>query len=549
MPVVNLSISKIKQLLPGVGIDQALDMLPFLGLDIEGQEGDIVRVEYNPNRPDFSSGIGILRGLRGLLGIQTGLPRIRVGGKSGYSVTIDRKVLPVRPIIVAAVADGVSMDNTTIQELISMQEDLHNGLGRSRRKASIGFHNLDSIKFPLRYTVVSRDYRFVPLDESREMTVEQVLTETAVGSQFSHLISDANCPAVIDSNGTTISLPPVVNGSQTRVDSQTRRLFVEVTGLNQKACDDIMAIIVSTLFDYGFKIKTVRIVSSRSHRDTPLLSTEKISTSSRYVNETLGTSISAKELKKCLEKARLGAAVSGDRITCVIPAYRVDIASEIDLVEEAAIGYGITRLIPSLPPSYTTGETSPLSKHLNSIRQSLVGLGFLETVGFSLTNEETQYAPFGMSDHEEGLEVELSKSAEHEILRQSLVPSLLQVLSRNIHETYPQRLFEIGKAFEPTLVENWAFAGVIAHSDSDYTEAKSAAQAVLATAFGTELSTTPTEDLHFIAGRAGKVIVADKAVGVIGEISPQALESFKLRVPVSAFELNISQILAAKSRQ
>ncbi len=35
------------------------------------------------------------------------------------------------------------MDDETVRQLISMQEDLHNGIGRKRKKVSIGLHNLD----------------------------------------------------------------------------------------------------------------------------------------------------------------------------------------------------------------------------------------------------------------------------------------------------------------------------------------------------------------------------------------------------------------------
>ena len=35
----------------------------------------------------------------------------------------------------------------------------------------------------------------------------------------------------------------------------------------------------------------------------------------------------------------------------------------------------------------------------------------------------------------------------------------------------------------------------------------------------------------------------EKNIGIIGEITPVAVENFKLRVPVAAFELNLSSLL------
>jgi phenylalanyl-tRNA synthetase beta chain len=151
MPVVNVSLDRLKRFLPGVKPEKALDMLPFVGLDIEGDDGKVVRVEYNPNRPDFSSDYGIARALQGLTGIKLGMPAFKTS-KGSEAVKVDRSVKGVRPHVVALVAKGGSLDDETIKQIIAMQEDLHNGICRRRKKASIGIHNLDAIKFPVKYS-------------------------------------------------------------------------------------------------------------------------------------------------------------------------------------------------------------------------------------------------------------------------------------------------------------------------------------------------------------------------------------------------------------
>src|SRR5207245_8408371 len=121
----------------------------YLGLDIEGLDEESVRVEYNPNRPDFSTDVGIARALRGIMGMETGLPKYRVV-PGDWLVHADTNLPTVRPFIACAVARGLALeDDETIRQLISMQEDLHNGLGRKRRKVSIGLHNLDPLSHPI----------------------------------------------------------------------------------------------------------------------------------------------------------------------------------------------------------------------------------------------------------------------------------------------------------------------------------------------------------------------------------------------------------------
>ena len=87
MPVVNIATERLKKFIPGVKVDKILDILPFVALDIEGVEDNVIRVEYNPNRPDFSSDYGVVRALRGLLEIETGAPKFKMAGKSGLNIT------------------------------------------------------------------------------------------------------------------------------------------------------------------------------------------------------------------------------------------------------------------------------------------------------------------------------------------------------------------------------------------------------------------------------------------------------------------------------
>ncbi|MFB5646327.1 MAG: phenylalanine--tRNA ligase subunit beta, partial [Nitrosopumilaceae archaeon] len=68
MPVVELELPRLQKLVGKATRKKIMETLPFLGLDIESEENDLVRVEYSPNRPDYSTDFGIAIGLQGLLG-------------------------------------------------------------------------------------------------------------------------------------------------------------------------------------------------------------------------------------------------------------------------------------------------------------------------------------------------------------------------------------------------------------------------------------------------------------------------------------------------
>jgi phenylalanyl-tRNA synthetase beta chain len=427
-----------------------------------------------------------------------------------------------------------------------MQEDLHNGVGRKRKKASVGIHNLDAIKFPITYKVAGRDYSFEPLGGSAEQSIDQILKGSEIGKQYGQILEGfERYPVIVDNAGTMLSFPPIINGNATKVDESCRNLFVEVTATDQKAAEDALAIIAVTLYDVGFEIRTVTVDSGRKV-ETPQMKPKVISVDIGHINRILGLTLDARQAIRCLRKSRLDANAAGRKLVCTIPRYRTDISHPVDIAEELAIGYGVFDIEPTFPASPTTGQKNSLSTYLGAIRETLTGLGMLESLSFSLTSKEVQYGAFGISE-KNMLSVDSPKSIEHEILRDSLVPSLLQSLSRNVHEEYPQRLFEIGKVFhkQDLIAESWNVGAVIAHADAGYTEARSAIQ-TLKSCFGKDVSTRASTNPMFMEGRCAEIVVDGAVVGTIGEVTPLALENFKLRVPVVAFDIDLSGIIKDK---
>ena len=178
MPVVNIRISSLSASFPDVQLKEIVEKLPYVGLDIEGIDEDsgIIKVEFNPNRPDYSSENGILRALKGLFEKEIGLPIVKCVENTDYVIGISENVVDIRPIICGFVAKRqYPLNEHEISQLISMQEDLHNGIGRKRKKSSIGLHDLDSILFPLSYTAVSKQFSFIPLGEHNEFTIDHML--------------------------------------------------------------------------------------------------------------------------------------------------------------------------------------------------------------------------------------------------------------------------------------------------------------------------------------------------------------------------------------
>ena len=200
MPVVEFPIEDINRIFSDYDLEYILNMLPFIGLDLEHQDDKSIRLEYSPNRPDFSTFYGISRALKGLLGKEVGIPKFEVYENNKNLINVDPSVSEIRPFIVGIVAKDHKLSNKTIKQIVSMQEDLHNGLGRKRSKASIGFHNLDNVDFPLEYTTVENQ-SFIPLDHSSKLSLTEILSNTDQGKKFGTILKESRYPVLKDSNG------------------------------------------------------------------------------------------------------------------------------------------------------------------------------------------------------------------------------------------------------------------------------------------------------------------------------------------------------------
>ena len=544
MPVVTLYFDRIKKILGrSIPKGKIIDTLPFIGLDIEDETADHINVEYSPNRPDYSTDYGIITGLQGLLGIKLGMPVLKI--KNGkYSIKADPTVSKIRPYVTAIEARNGKLDDETIRQIITMQEDLHNGLGRRRKKASIGIHDLEKIKFPLYYKTVTREHSFIPLESDVSLTVKDILEKTETGKKYKHILEgNAKVPVIVDSDGKTISFPPIVNAKLTEMNTKTHNLLVEVTATDKNAAEGVLAVVANTLQIAGFELYSVKITGAGN--STPILKSRDLVLEPELVNKTLGIEISNQLIVKSLKKSRLDAKLRGKKILCTIPRYRTDIFGVMDLVEEVALGYGIQNLAPTMPESVSAGERNNITKALETVRSLMIGLGYLEVMNFELTSKEILYDKTGR-DSSKIISVADSKSQEHIILRDILLPGMMEVLSRNIHESYPQKIFEIGTVFEKDspIKEEIHLSCLSAHKDVNFTEVKSVLQSLLKTGFNLSCNTVPQKESMFVDGRTGSIVVHGKKLGSLGEIDAKVSDNFKLRMPVAGFEINLAGLIS-----
>lgn len=551
MPALRLEADRLNELCrTKLSVDTLAEIIPRLGITVEGVEEDTIGVEYNPNRPDFSSTVGIARALRGIMGIETGMPSYRAA-KPDATLVVKDSVRKIRPWIVMAVARGLRLTEQDVFEIITMQEDLHWVLGRNRKKASIGIHNLDAIKPDFVYEAVGRnEARFRPLKSSEEMTPLEILQRHETGRKYAHLLNGAGSyPILVDGSGQIFSFPPIINSALTEVDARAKNLLIDITGTDRLAVENSLRVLVTALADLGGRLEQVSVKYAGGRAVYPRLEPSTWKLRQDYTRELLGLDVSAREMIRALRKCRLDATVDDSKLKVLAPPYRVDILHEVDFVEEIAIGYGYDHMKPDQLKVLQYGRLHQTTRLTDYCREILLGLGFTETMNFTLANEEKSFEKMNVAK-QEAVVLANPVSKEYNIMRTWLLPGLMLNLSVNRRSLYPQRLFEVGDVLIPDsrsdegAMRKLKLAAVIAHAEASFTEAKSVVEELFRNLGFNNWRID--EDVHgsFIGGRAAIVTWANENIAILGEINPVVLENYGIEMPVAAAEIELEKILA-----
>lgn len=536
MAVITLPYRYLERL-TGTDRQTIIDRVPMIGADIERIEEDHVDVEFFPDRPDLYSPEGVARAMRGFLGIEEGLPVYTVR-PSGIAFSVDPGLADIRPCLGSAVIRNVDLDEEAIESLMSLQEALHWAVGRGRAKVAIGVHDLDAVTPPFRYIASPRSRSFVPLDFEREMTLDEILTDHPKGRDYARLVEGfARFPLIVDADDRVLSFPPIINGELTRVTTATKNILLDCTGTDQKAVMTAVNIICTALAEAGATIETVAV----DGREIPSLAPAERVVSVGECASLLGLPLTAEEMARLLRRMRFGAEPDGDlRVRVLVPCYRSDILHDWDIFEDVAIAYGFENFDAVLPATSTIAEEHPTTAIAAAVRSVMTGLGYLEMMPFTLTNERVLYSNMQREPLPGTLRVLHPISEEQTVVRTDLLPLLMEMLQANKHRELPQRLFAVGDVVE-ACVTYQKVAAVSIHPGADFSEAYAAADA-LCRELSLSYTVVESADPAFIDGRRGDIVVGGRIAGVFGEIHPAVLTAFDLEHPVAALALDLTAV-------
>lgn len=512
-----------------------------------------VRIDLLAARPDLFDIGGLSRALRGYLGEVRGLPKYPVADGS-LRVVVDGSVehpSSHRPYIRCAVVTMPPLDDELLATIMKMQENLHWGVGRDRKLASIGVYDMSTLSGDISYeTLHPDDDTFEALGvPGKQMSGRQILDEHPKGVAYAGLLADfERYPVLRDARGQVLSMPPIINSEPTKVRVGSTRLFIDVTGPSDAAVASSLRMMVSSLAELGGAIEAVTVVRpDGSERITPDLTPGTRVVELSRAKQWLGLPLDAGSLTDCCERMRLDIeALDDDRFEVTYPAFRGDIRHMVDLLEDVAIGFGYENIAPAVVPTMTVGRARPEEVVSGLCRTALFGLGYTEVMSLPMTTEADAYTKLERAVPERYVRVGNPKLKALTVMREDLLGGVLNALHHNRRRPMPVRLFELDNCVRfgdgPFgVAEERRLCLAEIGPEAGFAGARSVLDA-LAFELGWDGVYAAVEDPSFVPGRVAK-FTAGPVEGLIGELHPQVLVNFGLDQPVGIVELRLAPVV------
>ncbi len=260
---------------------------------------------------------------------------------------------------------------------------------------------------------------------------------------------------VIEDNCKIVSWPGVVGGMNSKTEPTTSKILLE-TGVfkidSMQRRKNKITTSAAKKFEYGIDPENLEATINRycyllgtwaqkaeSHAFDKI---NKIQFDLSFIKKILGKEITLEQLKAKLEPR--GFKIS-ESLEITVPSYKFfDIHSPNCIVEEYAIGdyEDIDSInLPAIIPN--TNKTDSI---INSLTNSAIENGFMQTYNFTLTNEENLEFVINKPSK---TKVTNSSNLNYSVLRASMIPQLLKIANWHINNAHQYTsFFEIGLIYD-----------------------------------------------------------------------------------------------------
>ena len=268
------------------------------------------------------------------------------------------------------------------------------------------------------------------------------------------------------------------------------------------------------------------------------------------INGVLGIEVPKDEIVRILKSLNFGVETDGEKIRTIAPPYREDVEGYPDLAEEVIRVYGYEHIVPTLlkDASITAGGLSDRQQKAMKAKRTLCFRGYHEAMTYSFYSKKELAALHLNAGDEEGrvIVIENPISDNYEVMRRTLVPSLLSVVSRNVKRGNGEgRLFELAKVYIPKELPVKQFPEereklcLVAFGEKENFFTMKGAVEALAENFGLKFDlNSRAQKTYLHPGVSAKIFLNGVEIGFFGQVSYETAEEFDLENKVYVAEID-----------
>lgn len=543
------------------------DVFGYLGLD-----DTILDVSLTPNRADCNAMWNMAKEVGAILHRDVHWPdyagKANIGDKTDFTVTLaTEKCKAFYGKVVNHVKVGPSPK--------WMVNYLHaSGINSINNVVDISNFVMLETGQPLHYY----DYSKLPAKEITVVNDREMKMVALDGVEFDIQKGDL----LITTGGEATGIAGVMGGEESMIDENTKGIFIEAAAFDavsirhtslrlnliteaaqhftkgveplamQKAMDRSVQLLQEYADASGFE-ETI-VVGDTSYE--PKVVTETLT----HCNTLLGTSFTMDEVKHVLESLDFKPEVDGDRITCHIPSYRMDIERPADIDEEVIRLIGFDSLQSTLPNmEATVGKLSPSQQLRRNTKNYLVGFGLHEIVTYTLVKQE--YVEDACMPSGTPIALAMPMSEARKYVRNSLMHSVLECVQYNkAHQNDNCLFYELSSVYSSEgEQERLAIVldGKLQEDPLHGIDTKADFYALKGILLGwlskcgfqasrIQIQENDLDTKHFHPYRSAKILLDKKCVGIFGQIHPTLAKQYDL-TEVYYAECFLQPVLEAKA--
>ncbi len=462
---MKLSINWLKDYIdPKLSTDALIERLTMAGLEVEAIEsvnGDtVLEIEITPNRPDCLNILGLAREIGAITGKTVKSPKIK-----NHKSTVIKNLIHIEDKKACSRYIGTLIRDVQIKDVPQAMK---------QRLISLGINAINNAVDITNFVLMETGQPLHAFDFDklaggkiavrRARAGETIVTLDGIERKLDTsilVIADAEKP---------VAIAGVMGGQDTQITAATKNILLESAhfemGLVRRASRSLgLRSDSSYRFERNVNFEDVLTGANRatdlllqltgghvSGRGEVSVKTKNVSTKIKVkisdIESLLGLEIKPLKVKTWLEKLGFKLTAKAGTLIVTVPGNRADVQQDVDVIEEVARMIGFDRLPSKLPTIKTVNIT--VDKRPREIREKIRRVLMAGSIDEIITHNMINSKALVKTNMANLPVVRVFNplSQDQELMRPSMLPSMLQVALTNINRGQKDfRFFEFGKRY------------------------------------------------------------------------------------------------------